>query len=344
MLALLEVSIRLMQSVATQILIIGLPGVFFTLFRGLSQRVEAIKAVIQRNKALRQAASDGDLQKVMRLLEIFSVRKRAHVHENEALRLAAAHGHGDIVAQLLEIPHVKALANVESNEALRRAAAGGYVKIVKLLLAIPLVKAHADANRNEAFREAATGGHADVVTLLLESRDVHALANIEENEALRHAAAGGHADVVKLLLEIPEVRAQASIRDNEALRFAAKNAHVGIVDLLLTLPAVCAQVNTLFQVWTEAKKEGHTAIAERVGKIPEVQAFIRGLESGVAAIAPVAQVLLSEGNEALRETLVNDPAPFVSFMTNKIVEAEKHSELEGSLPPRSPEKENRNPI
>lgn len=135
----------------------------------------------------------GDLSEVNRLL---AEGEDPTVKENEAIRNAATEGHLEVVNRLLELPGVDATA--KENEAIRKAATFGHLGVVNRLLEVPGVDA--TAKDNNAICLAIVAGRWDVVYRLLEVPEIKENTRIL-NFLMYAATRMGHLKIVEKITE-----------------------------------------------------------------------------------------------------------------------------------------------
>jgi ankyrin repeat protein len=234
-----------------------------------------VNAAIDGRIALQEAAGDGHLEAVERLLAFKADVNATADNGRTALRAAAGGGHLEVVERLLA---AKADINTPAamwggRTALQAAAEGGHLKVVERLLA-----AKADANApagkwdgRTALQAAAEGGHLKVMERLLAAKaDVNAPAGKWDGRtALQAAAGGGHLEVMeRLLVAKADVNASASEdKGRTALQAAAEGGHLKVVERLL---AAKADVNAPAGKWggrtalQAAAEGGHLNVVERL--------------------------------------------------------------------------------
>ena len=211
--------------------------------------------------ALHNAAANGSLPAVTRLLEAGCNIEEKDENGTTPLYIAALEGHLLIVEQLLER---KGDANAQGGfygNALQAASLYGHEAIITLLL-----DKGADVNTQggkygNALQAASVKGHEAIVTLLLDKgADVNAQGE-EIGSALQAASFHGHEAIVTLLLDKgANVNTQGG-RYGNALQGASTEGPLAIVTLLLDKGAdVDAQGGEYSNALQGASTEGYKAI------------------------------------------------------------------------------------
>lgn len=152
---------------------------------------------------------------------------------HDAMRQAALEGNLDRVRQAVEGGAGVDLPDENGRTALMLAAFDGHAEVVRFLLERGAARSRRDFSGRTALMYAASGPNAETVRLLAEGDDDIDRQDAGEGfTALMFAAAEGHAEVVKALLERG---ANAEIRDvdgDRALEFALQNGHNEVARLL----------------------------------------------------------------------------------------------------------------
>jgi ankyrin repeat protein len=150
------------------------------------------------------AASEGNLEELNRLLGDDEIKNNITADNNSALGMAAANGHLAIVEKLLTYKKVVNEITARDNAALGWAAKYGHLAIVEKLLTYEVVVNAITANNNYALRWAAANGHLATVEELLTYEVVVNAITADNNYALRWAAKNQHWNVVILLANASE--------------------------------------------------------------------------------------------------------------------------------------------
>ena len=156
-------------------------------------------------KALRDAALDGLVQEVHRLLKLGTDANGADQEGRTALMLAGFNGHTTSVQALIDAGAIVNTQDQISRTALVYAASGPNAEVVQLLLehkANPNVVDKAE--EWTALMFAAAEGHTQVVSLLLKHGADVTLQDIDGETARDFALSNGHGDVAKLLADVPK--------------------------------------------------------------------------------------------------------------------------------------------
>ena len=107
--------------------------------------------VFDNEDDLQHALNNNDINNVIRLLKIPSIKIYAHAFDNLALRWAAENGHLAVVRELLKIDAVRNNAAADNNYALRRAARNGHIAVAQELLKIDEVATALRQNIDDFF-------------------------------------------------------------------------------------------------------------------------------------------------------------------------------------------------
>ncbi|KAJ3294303.1 hypothetical protein HDU79_011176 [Rhizoclosmatium sp. JEL0117] len=248
-----------------------------SLMQRLCQEAAFFNPACQKNRPLRWAARNGNLDIVKMLVETYPFVNPGD-DDNYAVYCAAASGEVETVDYLLNDPRVDPSADNQlaiqystefghlavtqrllqdprvnpsqrdQNGPVRLAADNGHTEIVALLLSDPRVNP-GDAN-NYAVILAARNGHADIVRMLLKHPQVNPAANV--NEAIRDACSNGNSAVVEILLQ--DHRVDPTIVNHICLRDAVMNGHLEVVKLLCTVIDPAVEEQLAVQVAAECKQ------------------------------------------------------------------------------------------
>ncbi|OQR86166.1 hypothetical protein ACHHYP_10879 [Achlya hypogyna] len=216
---------------------------------------------------LAQAAKDGNVTDVTRLLDAGLDPNAVDEDGHAPLYLAAAKGHHAAVSVLL---HARADINRSDRVGqtpLLIAAWNGHDKVVSVLL-----QARADVNKGRRdgwtpLHIAAFNGHGAVVNLLLRAKaDINRISKVDRTP-LHLAAVKGHLRIVSLLLEAHADVNEIDTVGQTPLHIAAWNGHDIVVQLLLRANA---NVN-------KSDKAGWTPlyVAAEKGHVPVVTLLLR---------------------------------------------------------------------
>ena len=152
---------------------------------------------------MRQAALDGDVKQVKRLVDAGTDANALDQEGHTALMFAAFNGHTDIVLLLLDEGAVVDRRDFLGRTALLYASTGQFPETVKLLLE--------------------KGAEPNIVD------------SDEHFSPLMHAAAEGNLDVVKILLENGADMSLTDVDNDDAESFARQAGHLQVADYLHTL-------------------------------------------------------------------------------------------------------------
>jgi len=154
----------------------------------------------EEEDSFRQAALDGDLEKVKALLKQGVGCNVADEDGRTALMLASFNGHSEIIHNLIE----------EGAEIDQR-----------------------DYKDQTALLYGASGPFPETVSILLENgADPNIVDSEEHFTPLMTAAAEGHLEVVKILIQYGADRNLLDVDGDDAATFAAKNGHMQVADYL----------------------------------------------------------------------------------------------------------------
>jgi ankyrin repeat protein len=217
--------------------------------------------------ALHNAAANGSLQAVARLVEVGCSIDEKDENHRPPLLFAALGGYGLVVKRLLQEGAEINTHDGYYGNALQAASVNGHEAVVRLLL-----QDGADVNAQgghygNALQAASVNGHEAVVRLLLQDgADVNAQGGYFGN-ALQAASLNGYEAVVRLLLqEGADVNAQGGDFGN-ALQAASVDGHEAVVRLLLQEGAdVNAQGGDFGNVLKAALANGHEVIVKLLEK------------------------------------------------------------------------------
>jgi ankyrin repeat protein len=223
-------------------------------------------AYADRTDLLRQAAGQGNAEKVAEALHAGVNVDSRFYSECTALMYAAMNGHKEVVVLLLDNNACINAKNGEALTALTYAALNGHKEVVRLLLqkgastraedndnmtllmiyslcgmleeVASLLPTLSDVNARDnggdtALIHAARSGQQEVVALLLDKNANVNAKNKYGATALMHAAAKGHKEVVALLLD---KNANVNVKDkygSTPLMLATGGKHKEVVQLLL---------------------------------------------------------------------------------------------------------------
>ncbi|XP_028969164.1 ankyrin repeat domain-containing protein 50 [Galendromus occidentalis] len=218
---------------------------------------------------LHTAANDGDLNLVVRLLEIGAEIERSDRNGQTALNLAARQGFTQIVEVLLKSGAAVDHADLDGWTPLRSSAWAGHAAVVDTLLEYKAQVDLADADGRTALRAASWGGHDEIVLKLLKAgADVNA-KDAEGRTALIAAAYMGHSAIVGHLLDNGADINHADKDGRTALSVAAlcvpasQGHHSAVVSLLLERGAeVDHRDSEGMTALLVAAFEGHSEVCE----------------------------------------------------------------------------------
>ncbi|XP_066289262.1 ankyrin repeat domain-containing protein 50-like [Branchiostoma lanceolatum] len=183
--------------------------------------------------SLIEAARNGHVEVVQRLLEAGGKVDKADEDGRTALIVAALEGHGEVVRQLLKGGGDVNQAMQDGATPLFIAARNGHVNIVQQLL-----KAGAEVDKDKkdgatSLFIAAWNGHVEVVQLLLKAGAEVNKSHEDEITPLYIAAQDGHVEVVQQLLKAGAEMEKAQRFGAIPLSVAAFNGHVAVIQQLM---------------------------------------------------------------------------------------------------------------
>lgn len=197
-----------------------------------------VQAASAATPALVEAAREGDVTAVRRLLEDPADARNAAADGTTALHWAAHRNEQDMAELLLAAKADPDAATDYGITPLHLACTNRAAGMV-----ITLLRAGADANSRNTSGESAlmtcakTGTAAGVAALLAAGADANASERHKQQSALMWAAAGGHADVVQLLIEAGADVAARSAGGFTPLLFAARGGDPETAGILLAAGA-----------------------------------------------------------------------------------------------------------
>jgi hypothetical protein len=152
-----------------------------------------------KNRALIDAALQGNLPEVKKLLSEGADPNAKFEDDTTSLILASAMGHREVAGLLLEKGADVNAKDADGNTALMDAATMGHYEVVRLLIKYRANINVQDKDGVTALMDASRNGRSKVVRLLLERKADVTLKNKHGATALQEAAGEGHAEVVELL-------------------------------------------------------------------------------------------------------------------------------------------------
>jgi len=156
-----------------------------------------------------------------------------HADSPMVLLQAAANGDMETVRRLLESGEQVDATDDVGRTPLMRAAGNGHTRIVKRLLEAGADVNARDSKERTALMRASVTGHKDTVRILLQAgADVQCIDGSNGWTSLMKAAAGGHAGIVRLLLEHGADPRVAGNDDKTATMIAGVMGHKGIAKRL----------------------------------------------------------------------------------------------------------------
>ncbi len=162
--------------------------------------------------------------------------KKSDSGENNSLSEAAFNGHLEEVMKLLDKGIDVNIKDQDGRTALMYAAFNGHTFVMQKLLAKGALVNLCDTNGRTALMLASSGPFPASVKLLLDYKaDPNMYDKAELFTALMYAAAEGHLDIVKMLINHKADPARKDIDGDNALTFAQNNGHKEIVNLLKPL-------------------------------------------------------------------------------------------------------------
>lgn len=151
-------------------------------------------------EALRQAALDGQLHQVNKLLEAGTKVDAADADGHTALMFASFNGHSDIVLLLLDQGAVLDRRDLMGRTALLYASTGPFPETVKILLDKGARPNVVDSDEHfSPLMHAAAEGNLDVVKLLIEYEADLSLTDVDGDDAETFARQAGHQQVADYL-------------------------------------------------------------------------------------------------------------------------------------------------
>ncbi|MEN8227511.1 MAG: ankyrin repeat domain-containing protein [Bacteroidota bacterium] len=149
---------------------------------------------------MRQAALDGDVEKVRKLLDAGTNLNSPDQEGHTALMYAAFNGHTDIVLLLLNEGAVVDRRDLMGRTALLYASTGPFPETVKLLLEKGAEPNIVDSGEHfSPLMHAAAEGNMNVVKILLEYGADLSLTDVDNDDAESFAREAGHLQVAEYL-------------------------------------------------------------------------------------------------------------------------------------------------
>ena len=149
---------------------------------------------------LRQAALDGDVEKVKKLVDTGTNANSMDQEGHTALMYAAFNGHADIVLLLLNEEAVVDRRDLMGRTALLYASTGPFPETVKLLLEKGAEPNIVDSDEHfSPLMHAAAEGNLNVVKILLEYGADLSLTDVDKDDAESFARQAGHLQVAEYL-------------------------------------------------------------------------------------------------------------------------------------------------
>ena len=194
------------------------------------------------------AAENGNIAEVRRLLDNGEKINAVDNYSNTALIEAAGEGHTEIAKILLNSGAKVNAANNSDFTALMGAAFAGHTEIAKILLDNGAKVNVADDTGYTALIWAASRGHTEIVKILLDNDANVNVADKHDNTALIWAATLGYTEIAKMLLDNG---ANVNVVDKygyTALIWAAKEYHAEIAKMLLDNDANTSNPSAQFSI------------------------------------------------------------------------------------------------
>ncbi len=209
------------------------------------------KIYVERCYALILAATRGEKDKVLDLLEKGADINYKNNNGFTALMNASIKGHTDVVRLLLEKGANVNHKNNNNDTALTRASSEGNIDIVRSLLENGAKVNEKDKSSCTALMKASTRGHIEIAKLLLEKGATVNDISVYGETALTDAFNKGYIEVVKLLIESGTNVNYKKESDEYTILIRAST--YGLVDIVELLLAHGANVN-------DKDNKGYTAL------------------------------------------------------------------------------------
>ncbi|MBC2582745.1 suppressor of fused domain protein [Clostridium sp. DJ247] len=163
---------------------------------------------IQITKEIRSAIKQGNVERVVELIDSSIEYLNMMTPFGTWLHVAASQGKLEIVQRLIDLgADINRRGGVYGGSAVNEAASEGHIKIVKYLLSCGAEMDVSEPERNPLFG-AIANGHADIAKLLIDNGiDIHVKYNgesMKNMDALAFAREQGQIEIVKLLENITE--------------------------------------------------------------------------------------------------------------------------------------------
>jgi ankyrin repeat protein len=156
--------------------------------------------------------------------------------QNISIHEAALNGQLGLVTRLLEEGLNVNIKDLEGRTALMYASYNGHTEIMKKLIEKGALVNEPDSYGRTALMMASSGPYPAAVKLLLDHQADPNIADTDEHfTALMYAAAEGHLDVVRILLSYRADPALKDVDGDDAITFANNNGHREVATLLQSL-------------------------------------------------------------------------------------------------------------
>lgn len=212
-----------------------------------------------------QAAENGNVPEMERLLAIPSVQAHAHASNNRVLLDAVRYGYLNIIKRLMALENVQKTGRF--TEALEYAATRGHTQVVRFFLEMDSVKASMMCIH---MLGAVEKGHLEVVNCFLETEKGQDMVmtlfsdetKAETETAFTIAARANNVLMIKRFLEIEKVRNKLKhMADFSGIKIAAKYGRIEALQLLLATDEIKNHPNIqISEALLEACKHGHVEV------------------------------------------------------------------------------------
>ncbi|KAH9144114.1 hypothetical protein AeRB84_011912 [Aphanomyces euteiches] len=187
----------------------------------------------KNDKKLLKAAEEGDVTRVLALLEEGANPNYKNEDKQAPLHEASAIGHIDVVKALLDHGAKPDVKDSYRKTPLYRASGAGHLDVVRALLDRGAFANSADKYGQTPLYWAAERGHPNVVKELLTRGAIADMANLDGTTPLHWSSRKGHAEVVNILLAHGASVDLADSDGETPLHKAAKGGQWEIVKILM---------------------------------------------------------------------------------------------------------------
>ena len=178
---------------------------------------------------IHHAASQGNLEEVMRLMEEnLEIVDAIDEYDDTALNIASSNGHVEVVSCLLEQGAVVDKKGRDGMTALSGSCGKGHLEVVELLLSRGADPTIGDEIGFTPLMNATFEGHVDVVRCLARNKAVRATMDVQDGNGHTSpwlASCLGYTEIVKLLVDAGANPIMADRNGVTSMDIARRNGH-----------------------------------------------------------------------------------------------------------------------